>query len=99
MKTIDCKHEWKKTIDKSGMCFINMCHKCYSQEPYQSPRQEREMDFYNIPGIKLIKELPSGYDYSFVSNNGQIALFGINPEKESICFLLENNGIKQVLFD
>lgn len=23
-----CEHEYKKTLDKSGMAFINMCHKC-----------------------------------------------------------------------
>jgi hypothetical protein len=28
-----CEHEYKKTLDKSGMFFINMCHKCYDQKP------------------------------------------------------------------
>lgn len=30
-----CDHEWKKTLAKSGMCFILMCHKCMSQKPYE----------------------------------------------------------------
>jgi hypothetical protein len=28
-----CDHEYQKTLDKSGMCFINMCHKCGHQYP------------------------------------------------------------------
>jgi hypothetical protein len=29
-----CNHEWRKTLTKSGMCFIDMCHKCHEQKPY-----------------------------------------------------------------
>jgi hypothetical protein len=30
----ECQHEYKKTPGKSGMIFINMCHKCQDQQPY-----------------------------------------------------------------
>jgi hypothetical protein len=32
-KKNSCHHEWKKTLDKSGMYFIWMCHKCLCHAP------------------------------------------------------------------
>ncbi len=29
-----CEHEYKKTLDKSGMFYINMCHKCRDSNPW-----------------------------------------------------------------
>jgi hypothetical protein len=26
---VECNHEWKKTLAKHGMWFIDMCHKYY----------------------------------------------------------------------
>lgn len=28
------EHEFKKTLSRSGMYFINICQKCNEQEPY-----------------------------------------------------------------
>ena len=30
-----CNHEYKKTLDNSGMYFINMCHKCHDRKPWR----------------------------------------------------------------
>ncbi len=29
-----CDHEFKKTLSKSGMHFISMCHKCRTEKPW-----------------------------------------------------------------
>ena len=29
-----CEHGYKKTLDKSGMFFISICHKCNDQKPW-----------------------------------------------------------------
>lgn len=29
-----CNHKYKKTLSKSGMYFISMCHKCKKENPY-----------------------------------------------------------------
>jgi hypothetical protein len=31
---VECHHEWEKTLAQSGMFFIDMCHKCYDQRPF-----------------------------------------------------------------
>lgn len=31
----ECAHEYKKTLDKSGMYFIEMCHKCHERRPFK----------------------------------------------------------------
>jgi hypothetical protein len=33
----ECQHEYKKTIAKSGMYFIDMCHKCLDEKPHIPP--------------------------------------------------------------
>ncbi len=30
----ECQHEYKRTLAKSGMFFISMCHKCKDEKPY-----------------------------------------------------------------
>jgi hypothetical protein len=30
-----CEHEYKKTLSKSGMYFISMCHKCRDEKPFR----------------------------------------------------------------
>lgn len=29
----ECNHDYKKTLARSGMWFINMCHKCGDEKP------------------------------------------------------------------
>lgn len=35
-----CNHDYKKTLAKSGMCFINMCHKCGDSKPWRNRNEE-----------------------------------------------------------
>lgn len=35
-----CEHDYKKTLSKSGMYFISMCHKCKKYKPYVSDTEE-----------------------------------------------------------
>jgi hypothetical protein len=30
----ECNHEYKKTLAKAGMYFINMCHKCFHETTF-----------------------------------------------------------------
>lgn len=42
MKKIkQCVHEYQKTLDKSGMYFINMCHKCHNRTSWSHPGLEK----------------------------------------------------------
>lgn len=29
-----CEHDYRKTLDKSGMFFISMCHNCLNRKPW-----------------------------------------------------------------
>lgn len=35
-----CAHEWKKYLDKSGMFFHNMCHKCREVRSFKEVENE-----------------------------------------------------------
>ncbi len=35
-----CEHEYQKTLAKSGMFFISMCHKCHDEQPWRECEHE-----------------------------------------------------------
>jgi hypothetical protein len=46
----DCQHEYKKTLAKSGICFINMCHKCNDEQPFlDNCKHESDGLTYGLP--------------------------------------------------
>ena len=43
MDGIECIHEWKKALARSGMYFISVCKKCGSTEPYPMEDQLQDL--------------------------------------------------------
>lgn len=57
------------------------------------------MNINELPGCRIVAQLPSDYDYRFVNKDGQMAILGVNPHKEPIFFLLEKDKVVRVILE